>query len=225
MLPVCYPSLREYELIPKDTTFLAMNQFCQEFMQANPGALDYYSKRWVANPIHNWSRRWEYLYVYQQIEAFACSIEPQSATGLDAGSGLTFFPHFVVSKYPQVNIQCCDNDARLCSDAQNLRSPASPQVGHTTLDISSLNYPQASFDLLYCISVLEHCKHPGDILKGFSHVLKPGGRLILTIDISLDGRSEIPPMLAARLIAMLSQYFTPDENYDPLIRAFDPRTI
>jgi ubiquinone/menaquinone biosynthesis C-methylase UbiE len=45
-------------------------------------------------------------------------------------------------------------------------------------------------DTIFCISVLEHLKIDTvkKALREFYRVLKPGGRLILTLDITMDGR-------------------------------------
>lgn len=55
-------------------------------------------------------------------------------------------------------------------------------------DVRSLPWPANWFDRVFCTSVLEHvpCDHSqglGELVR----VLKPGGRLILTLDIALDG--------------------------------------
>jgi ubiquinone/menaquinone biosynthesis C-methylase UbiE len=45
-------------------------------------------------------------------------------------------------------------------------------------------FPIHQFDIVYCISVLEHLRHVDQdlSLKEFARVIKPGGRVALTFD-------------------------------------------
>lgn len=47
-------------------------------------------------------------------------------------------------------------------------------------DIIEIPEPDASFDAIMCIEVLEHLPSPIEALKEFSRLLRPGGQLILT---------------------------------------------
>jgi SAM-dependent methyltransferase len=47
-------------------------------------------------------------------------------------------------------------------------------------DITAIPEPDASFDAILCVEVLEHVPAPTEALREFSRLLKPGGRLILT---------------------------------------------
>lgn len=48
-------------------------------------------------------------------------------------------------------------------------------------DICSIPCPSSSFDAILCTEVLEHVPYPSDALKELSRLLKPGGKLILTV--------------------------------------------
>lgn len=48
-------------------------------------------------------------------------------------------------------------------------------------DATSLPFPDASFDVITCIEVLEHLFNPNDAIDEMSRVLKPGGILIVTV--------------------------------------------
>ncbi len=50
-----------------------------------------------------------------------------------------------------------------------------------TADLHKLPFPDASFDVLLCIQVLEHVRYPDVACSEFNRVLKPGGRVIVTV--------------------------------------------
>lgn len=54
-----------------------------------------------------------------------------------------------------------------------------------SLDIGDLNqslpYSSSSFDLITCVEGIEHLENPFNAIREFSRVLKPGGKLILTL--------------------------------------------
>jgi SAM-dependent methyltransferase len=47
-------------------------------------------------------------------------------------------------------------------------------------DIARMPFPEASFEAVMCIEVLEHVLKPVDVLRELCRVLEPGGRLLLT---------------------------------------------
>ncbi len=51
-------------------------------------------------------------------------------------------------------------------------------------DITAIPEPDASFDVIMCIEVLEHLPDPVQAIKEFSRLLKPGGQLIMTAPFS-----------------------------------------
>lgn len=48
-------------------------------------------------------------------------------------------------------------------------------------DLHALPFPDGSFDVLLCIQVLEHVRYPDVSCSEFHRVLKPGGRVIVTV--------------------------------------------
>lgn len=217
-LPDAYPPAAIYDGLLRHPLHERMRRFADEFRARNADALSDYARQWVADPLHHWSRRWEYPYVFEQLERFAAEREGDEGLRiLDAGSGLTFFPHFVARKLPVAAIRCVDRDAAIARDAARLGPPASPKVSYATGDLSRLDAPDAAYDCAYCISVLEHCGSYEEIVAELARVLRPGGRLILTIDVSLDGRAEIPREEAERLVRLLAAQFEPLAPYPSLV--------
>jgi SAM-dependent methyltransferase len=80
--------------------------------------------------------------------------------------------------------------------------------------LQKLPFDDKSFDAVCCISVLEHTGNYGEILDEFARVLRPGGLLVLTFDLSLDGRFELPKHAAADLLSMIGKKFEPPSGVD-----------
>lgn len=221
MLPDGYPPLDTYEEVPRLPRFREMRAFAGAFLEGNEGVLEAYGARWSKHPLHRWSRRWEYLFVTERVGA-AFDRTPGSMRMLDAGSGLTFFPHWLASEYPGLTVVCSDRDARVEAASKELRPPAHDAVSYITEDLASLDHPDASFDVVSCVSVLEHTRRREAIIAEFARVLEPGGALVLTFDVSVDGRWEIPRAEAAGLLGDLDAHFEPDGDYASRLDTFDP---
>ncbi|MGH8470581.1 MAG: methyltransferase domain-containing protein [Gammaproteobacteria bacterium] len=61
--------------------------------------------------------------------------------------------------------------------------------------------------LVYSVSVLEHTTDPIAIVDELCRVLKPGGTLVLTFDIGLDGVSWLAPQEAQGVLDHLARCF------------------
>lgn len=219
-LPHSYPRGSAYAGLGGDPLHAGMRRFDDAFLANNADALRDYSAHWVADPLRHWSRRWEYPYVFERLVAWmqprGLAEEPPGRPAfrvLDAGSGLTFFPHFVASELPVERVECSDRDPAMERAAKRLREPASPVVSYSTQDLAALRFADESFDCTYCISVLEHTAERERIIDEFFRTLRPGGLLVVTIDVSLDGRAEIPRQEAVALMGGLERRFTPLEPY------------
>ncbi len=221
MLTDGYPRLDLYDRIPEDRLYREMEAFADRFQEANRRALKYYSRRWVANPLHHWSRRWEYLWVTERFGALVDEHDGDTIRVLDAGSGLTFFAHWLAHRFPALHIECCDRDPRAARAATHLVPPAAPTVTYSTQDLAALSFEDGSFDAIACVSVLEHTGRHEEIAAEFARVLRAGGRLILTIDISLDGRWAIPLPQAHALVDALARDFEPASDYPAQLAEFD----
>ena len=74
-------------------------------------------------------------------------------------------------------------------------------------DIRHLPFGKSTFDIVYCISVLEHTDDFDIIIQEFKRILKPNGLFIVTFDISIDGLDDIPREKAIELIESLEKHF------------------
>lgn len=55
-----------------------------------------------------------------------------------------------------------------------------------TMDITDIQYPDHTFDVIYCSHVLEHVPQDRKAMAEFYRVLKPGGWAILQVPITAD---------------------------------------
>ena len=224
--PAGVPTIEEYRVLLEGDVFTAMEAHSAEFLRENGTALEDYRKRWVSDPLHQWSRQWEYPFVHERLARFAGG-GPRAASGgpriLDAGSGVTFFPFFLVSQLSGAEVVCCDYDPTLAEVYAELRAPSRDRVTFDVASLDRLPYGNADFDAVYSISVLEHTPNHEAIVAEFVRVLRPAGLLVLTFDVSLDGDCDVDRSGARRLLRDLENRFTRLEgpSAEELDRALD----
>jgi SAM-dependent methyltransferase len=102
---------------------------------------------------------------------------------------------------------CCDFDHSLDEIFAEVNKLENAPVRFDCCGLDVLPYEDETFDDITCISVLEHTENYADILKEFYRVLAPGGSLVVTFDICLDGQSEISPEGASALIKQAGELF------------------
>jgi len=201
LLPSGIPSIADYQACIQSPLFREMEGFSRSYLRANRYKLLYYSLRWSHDPLHHPTRQWEYPYIYERLE----QARPEQV--LDAGSGVTFFPYFLMSKQANLDVTCCDQDAYVGDLYQKLDDTQSHAARFEPCDLRSLPFEDKSFDALYCTSVLEHTQDYETIAREFGRVVAPAGRVIITFDISLDGSADIPVAQAEQLLEILASTF------------------
>ena len=163
---------------------------------------------WPRDPLHTWSRIWEYPYVNQHIADFMrsrLSPSPRPVV-VDFGSGVTFFPS-LLAENNHCEVICIDNNESFAKafEPKNGLKPV------TFLASNGWELPlgTASADAVYSVSVLEHVPDCHRLVKEFARVLKPEGLLCITIDIELDPTSNIGlhPASRSQLYTELSEHF------------------
>ena len=138
--------------------------------------------------LHQWSRCWEYPYVYHHIlKRLATITESSLPTVLDFGCGATFFPFAVADL--GATVLCSDIDRASQKEFQIAESAVMTPRGSVRFLLSEENtipLGDCTVDLICCVSVLEHIplSSIGKILAELHRILKPGGFLIMTFDLS-----------------------------------------
>jgi SAM-dependent methyltransferase len=222
------PLLAELEAHLKSEDYQRHVEFNRAFLERNDAAMSQYGKLWAKDTFRLWSRRWEYPFVTQRVIQFAQQDNSDARFRvLDAGSGVTFFPYYLRKEIPRSEITCFDSN--------NTYHPMFAAVNNTMCEtrvkfveglLQKLPFENDTFDAVCCISVLEHTGNYNEILDEFARVLRPGGLLVLTFDLSLDGKFELPKNVAAELLTALSNKFTVapgDDLHKELNRMDDPQ--
>lgn len=193
------PLTDQYAAVIKSKLFADLESSSRSFLSANPIVQKTYG--WVQDPLHQWSRQWEYPFILQYIEQQLSQNEYGSPQILDAGSGITFFPYFLKNRSPGASVTCCDYDSSLDRVFSHVGQslPPQSQVAFHCAPLQKLPFDDERFSIVYCISVLEHTTDYLAVVREFHRVLKPGGLFLATFDIALDGISEILPTEADRL--------------------------
>ena len=205
------PLVDEYKQALSSPAYVQMERFSNEFLAKNSDLLASFIRSWVKDPLKQWSRRWEYPYVFSHLEAGLAG----PARILDAGSGVTFFPYFLTHHHPDWRVVACDYDVRFREAFQRIPQESTPRVSFVPGDLRALPFEDGSFDAIYCISVLEHTNEYPLILNEFHRVLKPAGRLVLTFDISLDGFLQLSLDQADNFLGSLNAKFS-NTNGSPI---------
>lgn len=210
VLPDGIPRIACYRELITSPFFRDMENFSDNFLREHDYLRNQY--KWVQDPLHQWSRQWEYPWV-------SCTVSGHPGTGqpvhiLDAGSGITFFPYYLASKDERLEVTCCDSDTTLEAlfARVNHERNTGDSIKFTAADLLTLPFANAYFDVIYCVSVLEHTQNYSRILDEFRRVLKPRGLLALTFDIGLDNVSEITPAAAHALLHEVLRRFPTDSS-------------
>ena len=200
------PRIHDYERLLRSDLFKSMESFSENFLLSQSEYLKGYRRKWVADPLHQWSRQWEYPFVFSRISEFAGNAG-QRLNILDAGSGVTFFPFFLSSRFSNAAISCCDYDRSLEEVYSRLNGRLPQTAKFVPGDLRHLPFGNNTFDIIYCISVLEHTDAYEAIAAEFRRVLKETGMLIVTFDISINGDFDIPTEKAEALLKILDRHF------------------
>ena len=148
---------------------------------------------WPRDPLHDWSRSWEYPYAYHQLATFR-----RAWTGsalpvvVDVGCGVTFFPFAVAAL--GYDVRCTDTDPICRTDlgrAIPLVEARPGRVEFGLIENGRLPLADGAAAAVFCISVVEHIPQFEATVREMARVLQPGGLLVLTNDLDLRGDHEI----------------------------------
>lgn len=203
MMPHGIIKIKNYNDVSRSDLFKELESFSDDFSKLQKELFPEFSKRWVKDSFHQWSRQYEYPFATDAIS----DLSGGKGRILDAGSGITFFPYYLIEKYPDKQVECCDYDPKLKSQFERVNSKLNKSIQYFNADIRNIDKPDNYYNAVYCISVLEHTDDYDGILKELARITSKDGHLILTFDISMDGSADVSIEKAIELLAVIEKYY------------------
>jgi len=170
-----------------------------------------YSMKWVEDPFLQWSRRWEYVYVLQRLEAW-WQQNPQAVDVADAGSGFTFFPFHLLDVNSSARITCIDADPTAGKAIEVAAKALGKGPAFSLQDLEKLDQPSESLDAVFSVSVIEHTTHPTRVVEEIHRVLRPGGVFVCTFDVSFETGSPMHVARVEKLVQRLHDLFSSEDS-------------
>jgi ubiquinone/menaquinone biosynthesis C-methylase UbiE len=199
-----------YDEYIKSNLFYEMNEYSKEFSRKKNSII--YNIFWIKNSFLHFSRKVEYQFVFSEID--------NNKKILDAGCGITFFPFFLNDKFSDINLDLLDYS----KSAEKFYKDS--KFKFINNDLNSIDIKDESYDLIYSISTLEHIETYSHVIRELIRILKPGGKLIITFDVSFSQHDLINTKNADEFInSTLFQLNNENRNYslniDNLVTSHD----
>lgn len=218
MLPSGIPKREEYLRLETEPLFDDLLAFSRDFeqrCQAETGSVRAYQKKWVQDPFTQWSRRWEYVYTAQRLLDWAAGKEGPLKV-IDAGSGFTFFPFYLLQAHSGLEIDCFDADPTAGDALQNAAGLFAAGPGFYLEDLENLSQDDETYDAVYSVSVIEHTRNPQKVVDEINRVLKPGGVFVCTFDVSFESRSPMYTHHVEKLVDHIVSTFDVSSALEPI---------
>lgn len=130
--------------------------------------------------IHNVPYTWNH---YCRHWEYACAILYSGIRAgmkvLDVGGAGSLLPYYLAS----AGCQVCATDVQEIGANDRLAELFQVELTYNVQDVQSLSYEDNSFDIVTCISVIEHVPDDATAMKEMARVLKKGGVLALSTDV------------------------------------------
>ena len=105
------------------------------------------------------------------------SVKNETAKYMDIGCSSGYMLEDVLKNYPNIDAYGADYyDAGLTQCHNTL-----PSVPLFQVDLLECPFPDSYFDAITCLNVIEHIKEDTKALSQLARILKPGGRLVVTV--------------------------------------------
>jgi len=133
-------------------------------------------------------RQWEYPWAI--INGFA------DGDVIDIGSGYRPFSFLLQEDH---HVTCVDNNTDV------VQACIDNGIAAVAADLTNIPLSKEYADVIYCISVIEHLKdidQVNDALREMRRLIKPGGRIILTVDLTNMTREAFSDLIVDRKDAL-----------------------
>lgn len=178
-MQITFVSKIEYKQYLKTELFFDMLDESNLFTKSNNKRKKLYNLFWVKNSFTHFTRKFEYQYIYQNIENKDLKI-------LDAGCGISFFPDYLLKKKRNLSISLLDN-----SNIVKKFYEKNENFEFLLESLNDLQHLQSKYDLIYSISTIEHIPDYFKVIDEIYNSLKYDGEFLLTFDISYSDKDLI----------------------------------
>lgn len=160
----------------------------KKFQRLHQEVAEYHKK---VDYFYDWSRQWEYPWILKNTP-FARKDEV-----LDVGGGTCHFPSLVARRVSSVIV------GELYRE--RVFKPESNKVSFLELDASNFKTDK-KYDIVLCVSVLEHLDNYLDAIKNMTKAVKKGGYLVMTLDLFLDNFKQCKKEDIPRILKLLKDF-------------------
>lgn len=162
----------------------------KKFQEYHSEIKEYHEK---VNYFFDWSRQWEYPWLMKNVPF------SKNKTVVDAGGGTCYFPD-IVSKYSK-SVTILDRNIGFIKKGVDFEYPFIKQ------DLSEKLTTKEKFDIVLCVSVLEHIDDYISAIKRLTQLVKKDGYLAMTLDLFLDNSRPCRKDDIEKIIDILSKNF------------------
>jgi 2-polyprenyl-3-methyl-5-hydroxy-6-metoxy-1,4-benzoquinol methylase len=133
---------------------------------------------WPEDALLNWSRFVEYPFFWKALK----DIEDLSnKTVLDIGPGVTFFTEMIASKCSK--LISVDIDPSIVKELNKMTETLGIDNAECVLTTDK-NYKTRMYDIVTCLSVLEHTEDPVLEFENMTKLVSSGGTIVISFDIN-----------------------------------------
>ena len=169
----------DFELVRELLSYDSLCPVCCIFERDEMGGL---IRPFIPSPLH-WSRQCEWPWAIRE-----SNIQPTDLV-LDVGGGWSVLKFAIAKRCNKHLLYSVDNVQEYLDKARlAIYKLGATNICQSLMDVRDLRFNDNTFDKVFCISVLEHV--PDGHMKGLREmvrVLKPGGTLMLSLDIAVGG--------------------------------------
>jgi ubiquinone/menaquinone biosynthesis C-methylase UbiE len=115
--------------------------------------------------------------MYRRLAADVAGVAPDGSAVLDVGTGPGVLLVELAGRRPDLRLTGVDLSADMIAAATRNLQPFRERATARVADVTSLPFPDGSFDLIVSSLSLHHWDHPDAAVPELARVLRPGGRL------------------------------------------------
>ena len=117
--------------------------------------------------------------MYRRLAADVAGVAPDGGAVLDAGTGPGVLLVELAARRPDLRLTGVDLSADMIAAATRNLEPFGERARARVGDVTSLPFPDRSFDLIASSLSLHHWDHPEAAVPELARILRPGGRVYI----------------------------------------------